>query len=185
MRIQPGPPGSGLQFESEVVGGRIPREYLPAIERGIVRAMAEGPYAGFPMVDVDVVVFDGSAHDVDSSEHAFRICGTDGFRAACNKAGLELLEPVVSVEVIAPDVHTGAITSSLCGKRGRIVSMETKGKTSIITALVPLAEMFGYSTELRSITSGRGEFTMHFEHYEAVPYAIAEEIVEARRKAKG
>ena len=165
-----------------MTGGRIPREYIPAVERGVVDAMAKGPYAGFPMVDVFVELLDGSAHEVDSSEMAFRTCALQGFREACKKAGLELLEPVMSVEATASEDHTGAVTGSLYTKRGRIVEMETRGKTSIVRAHVPLAEMFGYSSELRNITSGRGEFTMHFEHYEAVPYATAEEIVNARLK---
>jgi elongation factor G len=184
MEVRPAEPGSGLHFEDRVTGGRIPREYIPAVERGVVDAMAEGPYAGFPMVDVFVVLLDGSSHDVDSSEMAFRTCARQAFRDASRKAGLELLEPVMSVEVTAPEDYTGAITGSLCSKRGHIVDMELRGKTSITRARVPLAEMFGYSSELRNATSGRGEFTMHFEHYEAVPFAIAEEIVEARRKAK-
>jgi elongation factor G len=184
MRLAPGAPGTGLEFRNEVVGGRIPREYMPAIERGIVEAMAEGPYAGFPVVDVQVTIFDGSSHDVDSSEQAFRTCGLQGFRQACRKAGLELLEPVMSVEATAPEDCTGAVTASLCGRRGKIVEMEAKGKTHIMAARVPLGEMFGYASELRSLTSGRGEFTMHFERYEAVPYALAEEIVAARSKEK-
>jgi len=114
---------------------------------------------------------------------AFRTCSAQGFREACRKAGLQLLEPMMSVEVTAAEDHTGAVTASLCGKRGQIVDMETRGKTSIVRARVPLGEMFGYSSELRNITSGRGEFTMHFEHYAAVPYALAEEIVEERKKA--
>jgi elongation factor G len=184
IRVEPAPPGTGLRYETPVVGGRIPREYLPAVERGIVDAMAEGPYAGFPMVDIRVVVTDGSAHEVDSSEQAFRTCGATAFREACKRAGLVLLEPIMDVEVVAPEEHTGAVTSSLCSRRGKVVSMETKGKACITGARVPLAEMFGYSSELRNITSGRGEFSMHFYRYEAVPYSIAEEVVEARRKAK-
>jgi elongation factor G len=183
MEIEPGAPGSGFRFVNKVVGGRIPREYIAPVERGIIDAMAEGSYAGYPMVDIKVTIVDGSAHEVDSSEQAFRTCATLGFREACRKAGLELLEPIMSVEVTAPEDHTGAITSSLCSRRGRIVNMETKGKTATIAARVPLAEMFGYASELRNITSGRGDFSMHFEHYEAVPYAIAEEIVAARRQA--
>jgi elongation factor G len=185
MEVRPAAPGSGLHFEDRVTGGRIPKEYIPAVERGVVDAMAEGPYAGFPMVDVHVVLLDGSHHEVDSSEMAFRTCARQAFRDACRKAGLELLEPVMSVEVTAPEDYTGAITGSLCSKRGQVVDMETRGKASITRARVPLAEMFGYSSELRNATSGRGEFTMHFEHYEAVPFALAEEIVEARRKATG
>lgn len=182
MHVEPAAPGSGLHFENRVTGGRIPLEYIPSIERGIVDAMVEGPYAGFPMVDIRVVVLDGSAHDVDSSEQAFRICAAAGFREACRRAGPELLEPVMSIEVVAPEDYTGAVTSSLCSKRGRIVDMESRAKTSILAAYVPLAEMFGYASELRNSTSGRGEFSMHFERYEAVPYSIAEEIVAARRK---
>ncbi len=184
IRVEPGEPGSGFQFENKVVGGRIPREYIPAVERGIIDAMAEGPYAGFPMVDVSVTLFDGSSHDVDSSEMAFRTCASHGFKSACRSAGLELLEPIMSVEVTANEDCTGAITGSLCSKRGRIIDMETRGKTGITRARVPLAEMFGYSSELRNATSGRGEFSMHFERYEAVPFSIAEEIVEARREKK-
>jgi elongation factor G len=184
IEIEPGPPGSGLQFENRVVGGRIPREFIPAVERGVIDAMSRGPYAGFPVVDVRVALLDGSAHDVDSSEMSFRICASQAFRDACRKAGLELLEPVMCVEVTAAEDHTGAVTASLLSKRGRIVEMESRGRASITRATVPLAEMFGYMSELRNVTSGRGEFTMQFEHYEAVPFALAEEIVEARRDAR-
>lgn len=170
FRIEPSKPGSGLQFEDEIKGGKISREYLRAIKRGIIDAMVKGAYAGFPMVDIKVVVYDGSMHEVDSSEQAFRICGAAGFREAC--------------EVTAPEDYTGAITGSLAGKRGKIISMETKGNVAILRARVPLAEMFGYSSELRNITSGRGNFTMHFEHYETVPYALAEEIVDGRHKSR-
>ena len=184
FRLEPGGPGTGLQFEDEIRGGNISREYLRAIERGVVESMLEGPYAGFPVVDVKVVVFDGSMHDVDSSEKAFHTCGKIGFRDACRKAGMELLEPVMSVEAVAPEDCTGAITASICGKRGRVTEMDKKGESVILRGRVPLAEMFGYASEIRNLTSGRGTFTMHFEHYEAVPFAIAEEIVEARKKAE-
>jgi len=184
FRIEPSKPGAGLQFEDEIKGGKISREYLRAIERGIIDAMAKGPYAGFPMVDIKAVVYDGSMHEVDSSEQAFHTCGAAGFREACKKAGLQLLEPTMSVEVTAPEDYTGAITGSLAGKRGKIIAMDTKGHATVLRGLVPLAEMFGYASELRNITSGRGNFTMHFEHYEAVPYALSEDIVAARREAK-
>ncbi|MCD6495342.1 elongation factor G [Candidatus Bipolaricaulota bacterium] len=184
FRIQPNKPGAGFQFEDEIKGGKISREYLRAIEKGILDAMGEGPYAGFPMVDLKVVVYDGSMHEVDSSEAAFRICGLMGFREACKKAGMSLLEPTMSVEVTAPETYTGAVTGSLASKRGKIISMDTKANAAIMNAHVPLSEMFGYASELRNITSGRGNFTMHFEHYEAVPYALAEEIVAARREEK-
>ena len=181
--IEPTAPGSGFQFEDKITGGKISREYLTAIERGILEEMEEGPYAGFPMVDIRIVVHDGSMHDVDSSEQAFRTCGRMGFREACLKAGLGLLEPWMAVEVTAPDEYTGAITGSLCSKRGRVVGMDAKGGATVLSGLVPLSEMFGYASELRNATSGRGTFTMQFEHYEAVPYAIAEKIIEERRSS--
>ena len=182
FRIEPTNPGDGFQFRDEISGGKISREYLNAIERGVVDAMAEGLYAGFPMVDIRVTVFDGSMHDVDSSEQAFRTCGKMGFREACRKAGMELLEPLMSVEVTAPEDYTGAVTGSLCSKRGRVQGMDTKAGAAILQGYVPLAEMFGYASDLRNLTSGRGTFTMHFEHYEAVPFAIAEEIIEKRKE---
>ncbi len=181
--IEPGVVGAGLQFENKITGGRIPREYIPAIKRGIIEAMEKGPFAKFPMVDVKVTLFDGSAHDVDSSEHAFRTCGLIGFRDACIKAGLELLEPVMAVEVTAPQDFTGALTGSLCSKRGKIVQMDLKDDMAVMRARVPLDEMFGYASEVRTLTSGRGEFTMHFDRYEAMPHILAEEVVEVRRKA--
>ena len=185
LRVEPTDPGTGFQFEDTITGGRITREFLAAIERGIVEEMAEGPYAGFPMVDIKVTVTDGSMHEVDSSEQAFRTCGRMGFREACLKAGLELLEPVMSVEVTVPEGYTGAITSSLCGKRGRILGMERKAGGEVLRGRVPLAEMFGYASELRNLTSGRGTFTMHFERYETVPYAIAESVIEERKARDG
>jgi elongation factor G len=181
--IEPGEAGLGFQFQNKVVAGRVPREYIPSVERGIVDAMAKGPYAGYPVVDVRVALLDGSYHEVDSSEIAFRTCASRAFREGSLKAGLELLEPVMCVEVTASDESAGAVTASLCGKRGQITDLETRGRTVTIRARVPLAEMFGYSSELRSLTSGRGEFSMYFERYEAVPYAIAEEIVKARSGA--
>lgn len=183
FRIEPTDPGSGFQFEDTVTGGKITREYLAAIQRGIVEEMAAGPYAGFPMVDILVTVEDGSMHEVDSSEQAFRTCGRMGFREACRVAGLELLEPIMNVEVTTPEDHTGPITGNLCSKRGRILGMESRANAVILRAMVPLAEMFGYASEVRNLTSGRGTFTMQFEHYETVPYSIAEQIVEDRHAA--
>ncbi len=183
LRVVPAGPGAGFEFTNKVVGGRVPREYIPAVERGIVEAMAEGPYARFPMVDVHVALLDGSAHDVDSSEQAFRTCAAASFRDACRRAGIRLLEPVMEVEVTVPEAEVGAVLGSLAARRGRIVALEPKGKTQIVHAEVPLAAMFGYTTEIRGLTSGRGEFSMRFARYEAVPHALAEEIV-ARRNAK-
>ena len=184
FRIEPTEPGSGFQFEDEVSGGRISREYLSAIERGVVEEMAAGPYAGFPMVDIRVTVLDGSMHEVDSSEQAFRTCGRMGFREACLVAGLELLEPIMNVEVTAPEEFTGSVTGNLCSKRGRIAGMDSRANAVILRATVPLAEMFGYASEIRNLTSGRGTFTMQFEHYESVPYSIAEQVVEERRATR-
>ena len=183
FRLEPAGPGKGFEFVSKVVGGRIPKEYIPAVKKGIVDAMAEGPFAGYPVVDVKVTLLDGSFHEVDSSEQAFRTCAAHGFREAARRAGLELLEPVMSVEVTVPEEQVGAVAGSLAAKRGKILGMEARGGVQVLRARVPLAEMFGYSSELRNATSGRGEFTMHFERYEAVPYGVAEEIVAARRAA--
>lgn len=183
LLVEPAGPGGGFEFRNKVVGGRVPREYIPAVERGIVEAMAEGPYARFPMVDVHVALLDGSAHDVDSSEQAFRICAATSFRDACRRAGIRLLEPAMEVEVTVPEADVGAVLGSLAARRGRIVALEPKGKTQIVHAEVPLAAMFGYTTELRGLTSGRGECSMRFARYEAVPHALAEEIG-ARRNTK-
>ena len=183
LRVEPAGPGAGFEFESRVVGGRVPREYVPAVERGIVEAMAEGPFARYPVVDVRVALLDGSFHAVDSSEQAFRACAAAGFRAACRKAGMRLLEPVMEVEVTAPEADVGGVLGSLAARRGRIVALEARGGYQVVHAVVPLAAMFGYTTELRSLTSGRGEFTMRFSRYEEVPHALAEEIV-ARRAAR-
>jgi len=180
FRLEPGNHGSGFQFNNEIKGGRVPREYIPAVERGFIDAMTKGPYAGFPMVDIQAVLYDGSYHEVDSSENAFRTCSRNGFKDACKKAGLQLLEPIMNVEVTTPEEFTGSVSGNLCSKRGRIIGMETRGKVSIISGEVPLAQMFGYSTEIRTITSGRGNFSMHFDHYEAVPFSLAEEIVAQR-----
>jgi elongation factor G len=183
LRVEPAAPGEGFEFASRVVGGRVPREYIPAVERGIIEAMAEGPYARFPVVDVRVTLLDGSAHDVDSSEQSFRACAAASFRDACRRAGMQLLEPVMEVEVTVPEADLGTAMGSLAARRGRIVALEPRGRTQTVHAEVPLAAMFGYATEIRGLTSGRGEFTMRFARYEAVPNSLAEEIV-ARRTTK-
>jgi elongation factor G len=136
------------------------------------------------MVAVKVTVLDGSAHEVDSSDFAFRTCGSVGFRDACRRAGLELLEPVMAIEVIAPEEHTGAVTTSFYAKRGKVVHMEKIGESLVLQARAPLAEMFGYSSELRNMTSGRGVFTMQFDAYETVPLALAEKIIKAQRERR-
>lgn len=182
LRLEPLEPGKGLQFENEVKGGNIPSEYISAVEKGVVKAMVSGPFAGYPVVDVRVTVYDGSYHDVDSSEFAFieaaRVC----FRNLFMQAAPELLEPVMSVEVTAPEEFMGAASGSVCQRRGRIESMDEIAGSKIVRGMVPLSEMFGYTNTIRSLTQGRGGFTMQFERYEAVPFAIAEEVIKKRRE---
>jgi elongation factor G len=177
LRIEPLPPGSGFEFENEIVGGRVPREFIPAVERGAMEALEGGVLAGYPMSDIKVVLYDGSYHDVDSSEMAFKIAASMGVKAAAEKAKPVLLEPIMSVEVVVPEEYMGDVIGDLNSRRGRIEGMELRGTSQIIKAMVPLSEMFGYATELRSRTQGRGSFTMHFGRYEEVPATIAEEII--------
>ncbi len=184
LALEPLDPGQGFEFEDAVRGGRIPKAFIPSIERGIVRAMADGPWAGFPVVDVRATLLDGSFHEVDSSDMAFGRCAVMAFKRAFMHGNPKLLEPVMSIEVVTPESHAGAVASGLCAKRGRIVGIEARGTAQAVKAMVPLANMFGYATELRNTTQGRASFTMHFERYEAVPFAIAEEIIEEKRKKK-
>jgi len=183
LRLEPMDPGRGFSFENEVKGGNIPSEYIPAVEKGVIKAMEAGPFAGYPVVDMHVAVFDGSSHDVDSSEYAFieaaRVC----FRTLFMQGQPELLEPVMSVEVTAPEEYMGGITGSICSRRGRIENMDDLHGQKVVRGMVPLSEMFGYSNDLRTMTSGRGNFSMHFERYEAVPFSISEEIIKKRREA--
>ena len=175
LRIEP-LPGGGFEFENEVRGGNIPKEFIPAVEKGVAEALEHGILAGYPMSDVRVAVFDGDYHDVDSSEMAFKICSSICVKEAARKAKPVLLEPVMRVEVVVPDEYMGSVNGDLISRRGRLEGTQILGSTHIITALVPLSEMFGYATELRSRTQGRGAFTMHFGQYEEVPKSVAEEI---------
>ncbi len=184
MKIEPTEPGRGFSFVNEITGGRIPSDYIPSVEKGVISAMEHGPYAGYPVVDMKVTLFDGSYHDVDSSEYAFHEAGRVCFREMFINAHPELLEPVMLVEAVAPSEYVGSLSGSICQRRGRIENMEERGTDSVVRGMVPLNEMFGYSNAIRTMTQGRGNFTMHFEHYEAVPFSIAEEIVE-RRKREG
>ena len=181
LRIEPNP-GKEFEFLNEVYGGAIPREFIPAVEKGVVEALEHGILAGYPMVDVKVSVFDGAYHEVDSSEMAFKICASICLKEAARKARPVLLEPVMRVEVVVPDEYMGPVNGDLISRRGQLQGTEILGSTQIIKAMVPLSEMFGYATELRSRTQGRGAFTMHFGQYEEVPKNIAEEIVS---KAQG
>ena len=176
LRIAPAP-GKGFEFENAIVGGAIPKEYIPAVEKGVAEALEGGILAGFPMSDVQVTLWDGSYHEVDSSEMAFKIAGSIAVKKAVEKAKPVLLEPVMRVEVTVPEEYMGTVNGDLISRRGRLEGTEIAGGTHIIKAMVPLSEMFGYATELRSRTQGRGSFTMHFGQYEEVPKSLAEEII--------
>jgi elongation factor G len=176
LKVEP-VPGQGFVFVNEIRGGNIPKEFIPAIEKGVVEALEGGIMAGYPMVDVKVTVVDGAYHDVDSSEMAFKICSSICVKEACRMAKSVLLEPVMAVEVVVPDEYMGPVNGDLISRRGQLEGTEIQGTTQIIKASVPLSEMFGYATELRSRTQGRGSFTMHFARYEEVPKNIQEEIV--------
>jgi elongation factor G len=177
IRVEPLPTGSGFVFENGIFGGSIPKEYIGPIEKGIAEALEGGILAGFPMSDLKATVFDGSYHDVDSSEMAFKIAGSLAIKDAVKRCKPVLLEPVMAVEVVVPDEYMGPVNGDLISRRGRLEGVEMRGTTQIIKAMVPLSEMFGYATEIRSRTQGRGSFTMHFGAYEEVPNNLAEEIV--------
>jgi elongation factor G len=183
MRLEPLKPGEGFEFVNKVVSGRVPKEYIPAVERGVVDVMKKGAYAGFPVVDIRVTLLDGSYHEVDSSDTAFRTCASRAFRKGFLKCNPQLLEPLMSVNVVTPEDSAGAVMGSLCNRRGLISGMDQQGSAKVIKAAVPLATMFGYATELRNQSQGRASFTMHFEHYEAVPFSVVEEIL-AKRQPK-
>jgi elongation factor G len=182
ITLEPLKPGEGFEFVNKVVSGRVPKEYIPAVERGIVDVLHKGAYAGFPIVDVRVTLKDGSYHEVDSSDIAFRTCASRAFRKAFLAGNPQLLEPLMSVNVVTPDDYSGSVVGSLCNRRGTIIGMDTQGSAKVVKAMVPLATMFGYATDLRNMTQGKASFTMHFEHYAAVPFSVAEEIIAAKKK---
>jgi elongation factor G len=177
LEVEPSGPGGGFVFENKIVGGTIPREYIPAVEKGVREAMDSGVLAGYPVVDIRVRLTDGSYHEVDSSEIAFKIAGSMGFKEACRRAKPVLLEPVMDVEVVTPRDYVGSVIGNLNSRRGRILAQEIRGGSEVIRASVPLGQMFGYATDLRSMTQGRATYTMQFARYEEVPPAIAEEIM--------
>ncbi|MCL5942725.1 MAG: elongation factor G [Actinobacteria bacterium] len=181
LRLVPNEPGGGFVFENKIVGGAIPREYIPAVEAGVIEAMETGVLAGFPMVDVKVELYDGSYHEVDSSEMAFKIAGSLGFKAGAEKARPVLLEPMEDVEVVVPEEYMGDVIGDLNSRRGHIQGMEPRAGAQVVRAQVPLSEMFGYATDLRSMTQGRATYSMHFSHYAEVPASIADEIVARQR----
>jgi len=177
LEVEPNERGAGFLFENKIVGGVVPKEYIAPVEAGIKEAMLAGVMAGFPVVDVKVTLVDGSYHEVDSSELAFKIAGSIGFKEACRKAAPVILEPVMKLEVVTPDDFLGDVMGDINARRGRIEGMEQRGNTQIVRGYVPLAEMFGYATSLRSMTQGRAQHTMSFAYYEQVPPALAEEII--------
>jgi len=177
LTVEPQEPGKGFEFVNKIVGGAVPKEYIPAVEKGVREAMTSGVVAGYPMVDLKVTLFDGSYHEVDSSEMAFKIAASMGFKEATKRANPALLEPIMDLEVIVPEEYMGDVIGNLSSKRGKILGMKMRGGAQVISAQVPLAEMFGYATDLRSMTQGRGVFTMQFAHYDVVPKNISDEII--------
>lgn len=181
IELEPTGPGGGYQFEDKITGGRIPREFIPSVDAGIQAAMTSGVLAGFPVVDVKASLVDGSAHDVDSSEMAFKIAGTMGFREAARKAKPALLEPIMAVEVVTPEDYMGDVIGDLSSRRGKVGGMTQRGNSQVVTATVPLSEMFGYATDLRSRTQGRATYSMQFDSYQQTPASVQEEIVKRIR----
>ncbi|MGM8216190.1 elongation factor G [Bacillaceae bacterium W0354] len=177
IKFEPNEEGAGFEFNNNIVGGVVPREYIPAVEAGIKEAMENGVLAGYPLIDVKASLYDGSYHDVDSSETAFRIAASMALKAAKNKCNPVLLEPMMKVEIVIPEEYMGDIMGDVTSRRGRVEGMGSRGNASVVNAFVPLSEMFGYATALRSNTQGRGTYSMHFSHYEEVPKSISEEII--------
>ena len=177
IKLDPQPPGTGYEFVNEIIGGSVPKEFIKPIDQGMQEAMEGGVLAGYPMVDVKATLYDGSYHDVDSNEMAFKIAGSMAFKEAARKASPVLLEPVMAVEVVTPEDYAGVIMGDLSSRRGRIEGMEHRAGSQVIKAIVPLAEMFGYATHMRSSTQGRAEYSMHFARYEEAPRSVAEEII--------
>ena len=180
IRLEPSESGKGYEFVNAVVGGAIPKEYIPAVDQGIQGAMTAGVLAGYPVVDVKVTLYDGSYHEVDSSELAFKIAGSMAFKEACRKAQPIILEPIMKVSVTVPDDYTGDVIGDLSSRRGSILGMEPRNGATQIDANVPLSEMFGYATDLRNATKGRGQYTMEPSHYVELPKSIQQEIMEKR-----
>ena len=178
ITFEPLESGSGVQFESTVVGGNVPREYIPGVEKGLISASNSGVLAGFPMTDMKMTLFDGDSHDVDSSVMAFEIASRAAFREGAAKAGPKLLEPIMRVEVVTPEEYMGDIIGDLNSRRGNVSGMDTRGNARVLNATVPLANMFGYVNNLRSSSQGRAQYTMHFDHYEQVPQGVADEVRE-------
>jgi elongation factor G len=177
LKIEPQSPGEGYEFVNKIVGGVVPKEYIPAVDKGIQEAMGSGVLAGYPVVDVKVTLYDGSYHDVDSNEMAFKIAGSMGFKAGVRNAKPCLLEPIMVVEIVTPDDYMGDVNGDLNRRRGVLQGMDESPAGKIIKAEVPLAEMFGYATDLRSMSQGRATYSMEFAHYSEVPPNVAEAVI--------
>ena len=182
IRVYPNEAGKGYEFENKVVGGAIPKEYIPAVDAGIQGAMQSGVLAGYPVVDIRVELYDGSYHEVDSSEMAFKIAGSMALKDALRKGNPVILEPIMKVVVIVPEQYMGDVIGDLNSRRGQIQGMEARNGVEEIRAMVPLSEMFGYATDLRSKTQGRGQYTMEPSHYTEVPKSVSEDIISKRAK---
>jgi len=182
LKLEPMEKGKGFEFVDAIKGGIIPQEFIPAVEKGVREAITKGVVAGYPVTDVKATLYDGSFHEVDSSEIAFKIAAAMAFQEAARRAKPILLEPIMKIQVIVPPDFLGETTGDISSKRGKIKSMGERGNIRLIDAFVPLSEMFGYSTTLRSMTQGRGSFNMEFSHYEEVPQSVAQAIIEGRKK---
>ncbi|OHE06690.1 MAG: translation elongation factor G, partial [Sulfurimonas sp. RIFCSPLOWO2_12_FULL_34_6] len=180
LTIKPGVAGTGFVFHNEIKGGVIPKEYIPAVEKGCAETMSNGVLAGYPMEDIDITLYDGSYHEVDSNEMAFKLAASMGFKEGCRKAKPAILEPLMKVEVEVPEDYMGDVIGDLNRRRGQVTNMSDRSGNKIVDAFVPLAEMFGYSTDLRSATQGRATYSMEFDHYEEVPRNVSEEIIKKR-----
>jgi elongation factor G len=174
--VEPGERGQGVIFKDEVKGGNIPKEYIPSVEKGIREIAASGSLIGFPIIDFEILLYDGAYHDVDSSALAFEIAGRAAMREVAAKAGIKLLEPVMKVEVVTPEEFMGDVIGDLNSRRGQIQGTDSRGNAQVVEAMVPLANMFGYVNQLRSFTQGRAQYSMQFSHYEEVPNNVAEEV---------
>jgi len=182
LKVEPQERGKGFEFVNEIKGGTIPQEFIPAVGKGVKEAMDKGVVVGYPLVDILATLYDGSFHEVDSSENAFKIAGSMAFQSACKKAKPVILEPIMKLEVITPEEFFGDVIGDLSARRGKIEESKDRLQMKVIDAKVSLAEMFGYATSLRSLTEGRGTFTMEFNHYEEVPQNIAQEIIDGKRR---
>ena len=174
--VEPSEPGKGFEFENKIVGGAVPKEFVPGVEKGLESVLGSGVIAGFPVVDLKVTLIDGAYHDVDSSALAFEIASRAALRDALQKGGSVLLEPIMKVEAVTPEDYTGSVIGDLNSRRGQIQGQDMRGNANVIDAMVPLANMFGYVNTLRSMSQGRATFTMQFDHYEQVPKAVADEV---------